>query len=98
MLRAARQDFDEAENLVGSPEFRNSNEKFSKTQNIEKNSRLDENSEKTEKSADRPETQDIGGKLRIELKRLLSSENFKKIKDVDEMTDILMQKLAEIAD
>ena len=41
---------------------------------------------------------DIGGKLRMELRKLLASSNFQKLKDVDQMTEILMDKLGQIAD
>lgn len=41
---------------------------------------------------------DLGSKLRSELRNLLSSPDFQKVRDIDQMTDILMGKLAEIAE
>ena len=38
-----------------------------------------------------------GNKLRRELKKLLGSKDFQNIGDLDQMTDILMNKLQEIA-
>ena len=43
-------------------------------------------------------SQDIGSRLRIELKKLLGSTQFQSVKDIDMMTDILMKKLAELAE
>lgn len=43
-------------------------------------------------------SQDIGSRLRVELKKLLGSTQFQSVKDIDMMTDILMKKLAELAE
>lgn len=39
-----------------------------------------------------------GSRLREQLKSLLASPDFQRLSDVDQMTDILMAKLAEVAD
>ena len=44
------------------------------------------------------EAPSAGSRLREQLKNLLANPDFRSISDVDEMTDILMAKLAEVAD
>lgn len=43
-------------------------------------------------------SQNIGDKLRNEIRELLSNQSFQKCTNVDMMTDMLMKKLADIAE
>ena len=42
--------------------------------------------------------QEIGNRLKSEIKRLLLSDQFQKSDSVDQMTELLMQRLADIAE
>ena len=42
--------------------------------------------------------QEIGNRLKDEIKRLLLSEQFQQSASVDQMTELLMQRLADIAE
>jgi len=59
---------------------------------------MDEINQDTDEDKSPTDNSDIGSRLRKELKKLLGSPDFQTIQDLDQMTDILMQKLAEIAD
>ena len=42
--------------------------------------------------------QEIGNRLKSEIKRLLLSDQFQRSASVDQMTELLMQRLADIAE